>query len=201
MARDRDRDRDDDESDRWADDELPDANSPISAARLARAKARVKAPAIVLIIHAALMFLTAGYNTFSLAVDPVAKFKADREKAENDPALPAEQKKAMKDVYDFMQPGVELLPVILPVSIGVGVVVGALTLFGAVSLLKLSSSGMAKLAAGLAIVPCFGGCCLLGIGGGIWSFSAMKDADVKAAFAAGGKAVSARDDRDDRGDE
>ena len=189
MARDRDDDR--------FDDEMDEPAGPLTAARLKRAKYRVKVPAIILIVHAVLGLLGTVYNVVYLAMDPVAQFKKQRDEAENNPQMPADQKKMMKEIYDMMQPGIDALPTLLPVMIGLGVIVEALTLIGAVSMLKLSSSGMAKLGSALAIVPCFGGCCLLGIGGGIWSFSAMADPDVKAAFAAGGKLPVGRDDRGD----
>ena len=185
MARDRDDDRFDDEFDETA--------GPLTAARLKRAKDRVKAPAIILIVHAVLGLLGTVYNVVYLAMDPVAQFKKQRDEAENNPQLRAEQKKMMKEIYDIMQPGIDVLPTLLPVMIGLGVIVETLTLIGAVSLLKLSSSGMAKLGSALAIIPCFGGCCLIGIGGGIWAFSAMRDPDVKAAFAAGGKLPTVTD--------
>ena len=187
MARDRDDDR--------FDDEMDDTAGPLTAARLKRAKDRVKAPAIILIVHAVLGLLGTVYGMTQLAVDPVAQVKQERAKAEAN--MNAQQQQQVKGFYDFLETFMEYYAKSLPGLIGMGVIGGLLTLIGAISLLKLSSSGMAKLGSALAIIPCFGGCCLLGIGGGIWSFSAMADPDVKAAFAAGGKLPVGRDDRGD----
>ena len=66
--------------------------------------------------------------------------------------------------------------------------------------MRLSSRGLARLASILGIlsvVGCGSGCCLIGLGGGIWSLVAMSDPDVKAAFAAGGKAIGTLADSDD----
>ncbi len=192
MARDRDRD-----DDRF-DDEMDETAGPLTAARLKKAKDRVKAPAIILIVHAVLGLLGTVYAITQLAVDPVAQVKQERAKAEAN--MNAQQQQQVKGIYDGLEAFMEYYAKALPALIGMGVVVGLLTLIGAVSMLKLSGSGMAKLSAVLgilSIVCCGSGCCLVGLMGGIWSFSAMGDPDVKAAFAAGGKLPVGRDDRGD----
>ncbi len=176
------RDADDD---RWADDDLPDPVAPLTPAQLKRAKARVFSPVALLVIHGALGLLGAVYGLTQLAVDPVAQMKQERAEAEAN--MTAQQRQDVAPLYDALELGVGYYVKALPVLIGFGLVFDTLVLIGAVSLLKFSSRGLAKLGAGLACLPCFGGCCLIGLGGGVWSFAAMRDPDVVAAFAAGGK--------------
>jgi hypothetical protein len=191
MARDRMRDE--------FDDDLPARGPlPLTPARLARARSRVKAPAVLLIVHAILGLLFTAYGVTQLGKDQAAEFRRERAKAEAN--MNAEQREQLKDFYDGMEKVMEGYGQALPVLVGLSVVVSLLTLLGAVSMLRLSSGGLSKLAALLGIlsvVGCGSGCCLLGLAGGIWSFVAMADPDVKAAFAAGGQAALGRDDDSD----
>lgn len=176
---------------RWADDDLPDPAAQLTAAQLQRAKARVLGPAVLLIVHATLGMLGAVYGVTQLAVDPVAQVKQERAKAEVD--MTAQQREQVKPLYDGLELGLGYYVKALPALIGVSFVFEMLILIGAVSLLTFSNRGLAKLGAGLACVPCFG-CCLIGLGGGLWSFSAFRDPDVAASFAAGGKLPLTPDD-------
>ena len=89
-------------------------------------------------------------------------------------------------------PGVdpELARIIQMVSYGpigiatklIGMAVGALILFGAIRMQKLTSHGLAMTAAIVAIVPCFSPCCLLGIPFGIWALVVLSRPEVRSQF-------------------
>jgi hypothetical protein len=60
----------------------------------------------------------------------------------------------------------------------------AITIFGGMRMLKLTSYGLAVFASVLAAIPCISpmGCCGIGEGAGIWSFVVLMNADVRSAF-------------------
>jgi len=78
-----------------------------------------------------------------------------------------------------LPPGAE--PVIYIAAAGLGLLVSALIMIGAIKMKNLSSYGFAMTASILAMLPC-SACCLLGIPFGIWSLVVLNDPDVKAAF-------------------
>jgi hypothetical protein len=57
-----------------------------------------------------------------------------------------------------------------------------LTFFGALKMRKLENFGLSMAAAIIAIIPCFGPCCCLGIPVGIWSLVVLNKPEVKSAF-------------------
>jgi hypothetical protein len=71
-------------------------------------------------------------------------------------------------------------------------VLGGLTLYGALKMRKLQAWGLAMTVSILAIVASFGACCMVSFLGivqvgialpfGIWATIALNDADVKASF-------------------
>lgn len=151
---------------------------------LAEAKKAVSTPAILLIIHAILGLLGVVYAAVTLAMgNPADEFRKQREIEENRPGLDANQKAVLKKTYDAMEPFMDAYGKALPAIIGVGLVVNLLTLIGAFKMKNLSSPGFAKFACILGIIPCFGGCCLIGIIGGFMGFSALGKPNVKAALA------------------
>ena len=113
------------------DDELPERGSrPLTQAGLARARSKVKGPAIILIVHAVLGLLGTGYAAVQLAVDPVAQFKQQRADAEAN--MNAQQKQDLKGFYDSMEKFMGGYAQALPFIVGLGVVASLLTLVGAV---------------------------------------------------------------------
>ena len=58
----------------------------------------------------------------------------------------------------------------------------AFVIFGALQMQKLQSYGLAIAATIVAMIPCFGPCCCIGIPIGIWSLIVLMDANVKASF-------------------
>ena len=57
-----------------------------------------------------------------------------------------------------------------------------LTFFGALKMKNLENFGLSMAAAIIAIIPCFGPCCCLGIPVGIWSLVVLNKPEVKSAF-------------------
>lgn len=64
----------------------------------------------------------------------------------------------------------------------IGLVIAGVMIFGAMKMRNLQLWGFSLAAAILAIIPCFGCCCLIGMPIGIWATVILFDADVKAAF-------------------
>ena len=64
----------------------------------------------------------------------------------------------------------------------IGLVVGALILFGAIKMKNLESYGLAMTASIIAMIPCVSPCCLLGLPLGIWAVVVLNNPEVKSAF-------------------
>jgi hypothetical protein len=63
-----------------------------------------------------------------------------------------------------------------------GIVMDTLAIVGAISMLRVSSFGLAMTGAIVSSIPCASPCCFLGIPFGIWALVVLNDADVRAAF-------------------
>lgn len=63
-----------------------------------------------------------------------------------------------------------------------GMLVGALIIYGAIQMRRLRSHTLALVASGLALVPCVGPCCCVTLPFGIWSLIVLMDPDVKYVF-------------------
>lgn len=61
-------------------------------------------------------------------------------------------------------------------------VLGGITFFGGLKMKNLESYGLAMAASIIAIIPCFGSCCCIGIPIGIWSLIVLNKPEVKSAF-------------------
>ena len=61
-------------------------------------------------------------------------------------------------------------------------VASGFTILGGVKLLKLRGYGLAMAGAIMAMIPCVGGCFLLGLPFGIWAMVVLMKPEVKAAF-------------------
>ena len=57
-----------------------------------------------------------------------------------------------------------------------------LTFFGALKMKNLENFGLSMAASIIAIIPCFGPCCCIGIPVGIWSLVVLNKPEVKSAF-------------------
>jgi hypothetical protein len=145
--------------------------------RIARAK--VSIPSIGLIVVGALALLgTMSGFLFLLVVDK----QVDQaiQQIENNPNIPAQQK---KDQVDFLNTYRDLVKAYGPAYYAMGGVVGVIVLVGGLRMRVLGSPGLVYISALLAMLP-FGGCCILGLGFGIWAFVAMMSPEVKAGYAA-----------------
>jgi hypothetical protein len=79
----------------------------------------------------------------------------------------------------------------IPMFVGgtVGTIIAAISIVGAVVITiggmrmrNLENYGLSMTAAILALIPCFGPCCLLGIPIGIWALITLSDNTVRIAF-------------------
>lgn len=59
---------------------------------------------------------------------------------------------------------------------------GAFTIFGALKMRKLEGYGLAMAASIVAMLPCVGPCCCIGLPAGIWAIVTLNKPEVKAAF-------------------
>jgi hypothetical protein len=64
----------------------------------------------------------------------------------------------------------------------VAFILSVIVLFGAMKMKRLENYGFAMAAAIIAMIPCIGPCCILGLPFGIWALVVLSDGPVKAAF-------------------
>lgn len=64
----------------------------------------------------------------------------------------------------------------------IGIIVGAVILFGAMKMKNCQSWTFSLIASILAMIPCLSPCCCLGLPVGIWALIVLMDKNVKAAF-------------------
>jgi hypothetical protein len=62
------------------------------------------------------------------------------------------------------------------------IVVGGLSIFGAVQMRNLQSYGMAMTGSILSMIPCLAPCCISGLPLGIWAIIVLNKPEVKSAF-------------------
>ncbi len=185
MARDRfddDENRDDrDEDDRDYRDDRRNERRPEDV--MAIAKAKVKAPAILMLIAGIVTVLLLGYSVVMAATtDQLADFQKQRQETENDPKLDANAKQQIKQINDFTEQIVTPLFKFQPVLWAFSGLLALTSIVGAIKLMNLSGSGWARTGAILNLTSCLGGCCLIGLPAGIWVLIVLNNADVKAAM-------------------
>jgi hypothetical protein len=152
---------------------------------IARARARVQVPAILLIVIGGLAILLNVFNLINLPnlgpqLDEQLTAQSDR--IDQDAQLTADQKKQQKDMLRQIFEAIKSFA--LPFYL-VNLVVAGVVLLGGVKMLTLSSRGLAITGSVLAMIPIINGCCcVLGLPVGIWALVALGNADVKAGFAA-----------------
>ena len=159
-----------------------DENQPHSNDEVIQiAKARVKVPAIGLIVTGIIVFVLIPLgvvNYFTLLPSQFEQAKKDL--AKNQGKNPDADKIA-NDVLDIYEKG---LKVALPIMWVVGGVTAALTIIAGMKLKNLQSPGLVKFGSIISMIPCVSGCCVLGLIFGIWSLTTMGQPEVKAGFAA-----------------
>lgn len=70
-----------------------------------------------------------------------------------------------------------------------GLILNGVTLFAGLKMRNLQSYGLCIAGSVLALLPCGGFCCCLGLAVGIWSLVTLSREDVKAAFQAASSGV------------
>lgn len=185
MARDRFDDADDrdsrDEDDRDYRDDPRNARRPEDV--IAIAKAKVKAPAILMLIAGIVTVLLLGYSVVMVATtDQLADFQKQRQETENDPKLDANAKQQLKQVNDITEQIMVPLFKFQPVLLAFSGLLALTSIVGAIKLINLSGSGWARTGAILNLISCLGGCCLIGLPAGIWVLIVLGNPDVKAAM-------------------
>lgn len=139
------------------------------------ARAAVGTPAIFLMVlsglHLLLVMCGLGSNILALAgVMPRQDFST----------LPPEMQQYRELLETMSNPATAI------VQNFVGLIMGAVVLFGALQMRNLGSYGLAMAAAIIAIIPCTSPCCcLIGMPVGIWALTVLMRPEVKAAFGAG----------------
>ncbi len=193
-----------DREDRWGDDLDDDRGRRGDGAPegvIRRARAKVGGPAIGLIVTGVLSLISVAIGLVQvLVVGLGAQFDEQRKKIDQDPNMPAEQKAQMKD---FLNNYEKILTTALPAIYLVASVVGIITIVGGVKMRNLRGRGLAMTGSILSMIPCFSGCCIVGLPVGIWVLVVLSNPDVKAGFAAmaagSDRAVDLDRGRDDLG--
>jgi hypothetical protein len=90
-------------------------------------------------------------------------------------------------LFNNFQQGQQLFPMGIGIGINVvssiiSLVISGLMIYGGLQMMHLRSYALAMTAAILAIIPCFGACCLWDLPIGIWAVVILAQGDVQAAF-------------------
>lgn len=169
-------DRDDDRRDDGYDDRPRPRRGDVAAA-----KDKLRGPAIGLIVTGVFGLLFTALNVLGHGNVP-AQIEEQVRQVENNPGIPADQKKAQVDM--LRQIGNAVTNIGLPVY-GLNGLVALAVLAGGVLMLKLSGRGLSYLAAVLAMLPVVNGCCcVIGLPFGIWALIALGNPVVKDGYAA-----------------
>jgi hypothetical protein len=128
----------------------------------------VKLPAIFLIIVGGIGVLAALVGIVQAAA---GTSQAQMQQLLSDPNLPP----ALRSVMGGAQ-GVGIIGNIFML------LAGGLQIFGGVKMMQLRSFGLAMAASIVALIPCWGSCCCIGIPVGIWALIVLNKPEVKTAF-------------------
>lgn len=128
----------------------------------AAAAARVKGPAIALIVIAALGIL-------GQLLSMLANLAGMR-------SMPSDLPPQYERWVTMMSGGLGVLATVVALAIG------GLIIYGAMKMMSLENYGLAMAASIVAMVPCLSPCCCLGLPVGIWALVVLSNAEVKAAF-------------------
>ncbi|XXF79573.1 hypothetical protein P2318_07395 [Myxococcaceae bacterium GXIMD 01537] len=123
----------------------------------------VNIPAILLMVTGGIMALSGLWGLVAPAKDMSAVL--------DDPNFPEQ----LRPMFEFLGSGAGRATNLLPVALG------GLVFFGGLKMRQLQSRGLAMAASIVALIPCFG-CCCLGLPVGIWSLIVLSKPEVKAAF-------------------
>jgi len=135
---------------------------------LERTRSAVNAPALALMIVAGLGALFALYTMFA---GNSQVFDALKPLVANNPQALEQLEQAQSRSGGIQWRGL------------INVAIAGFVLFGALQMRQVKSYGLAMAASIVALVPCLGPCCCLGIPFGIWSLVVLAKPEVKAGFA------------------
>ena len=168
-----------DEGDDRRDDEPERDRDPRRA--IARARSQVMTPAILLIVTGALGLILAVLGLIQSG-QIAAQFDEQIDQVEKNPGIPADQKKAQKEMLTNIRD--VMVPAAMPLY-AVNALIAAIVLFGGLKLRSLSGRGLVIAGSVLSMIPIVNGCCcLLGLPAGIWALIVLARPEVKAGFAA-----------------
>lgn len=138
--------------------------TPENAGKVASVASEVNAPAIALMIVSALAIVV-GLIGFAGDAYLVQSGMIDRLEAASD------------------EPGSEYGSLLTRTIWGIGLVVASsFVFFGAFQMKRLKDHGIARFAAVVAMIPCVGPCCFLGIPFGFWALVVLNKPEVCKAF-------------------
>jgi len=129
---------------------------------VAAATARVKGPAITLIVVTALGIL----GQLIWTVLNLAGMRS----------MPANLPPEFDRFSGVLSGGLGVVGLVVTLAIG------GLRIFGAMKMMSLQNYGLAMAASIIVMVPCLSPCCCLGLPAGIWAIVVLANAEVKAAF-------------------
>lgn len=153
---------------------------PSNERAIRAAKGAVMIPAIGLILIGAIGLISMAYGLVQFPnIDK--SFDESIKQIENDPKMPAAQK---KETIDMLNQARDLTKAVgIPCNVVNGLI-SLLILVAGVKLMNLGSPLLVKFGAVLSFIPFLGGCCFLGLLFGIWALVVMSKPEVKAGFAA-----------------
>lgn len=164
---------------------------------LAEVRSRVKGPATTMLVFAILSLVLAPISAINFFTLP-AQMEEQRKQIDNNPGMPADQKKQMKEFFTMYE---RIILQVLPFSIGLQVIVGIISIIGSLKMLNMKSWGWGMGTAVLNIISIGHGCCCLTLPIGIWAVVVLLKPEVKAGFAEAARRGQGRDYRSDADDE
>lgn len=169
-------------------DDRPDDRDPVPPAGGAadRARARVAAPAILMLLNAVLGILLWGGLTAVSVAAPTWQIDAMRKFLAGQPETP-ERKDAenkLQEAEDQIKANPASAQASAAAQGGVLMLLNAIALFGALRMRSLGSYGWGLAASILSLVPIATGCVCTGMPFGLWGLIVLLNAEVKAGFTA-----------------
>lgn len=142
--------------------------TPDMGAGGSNARDQVSTPAILLMVVGG---LTVAAALFGVVQNLMGTNAAQMDQLMSNPQLP----QGFKSIMGGMTKGGIFLNLL---ELGLG----AVTAFGGLKMKNLENYGLAMAASIIAVIPCIGSCCCLGIPVGIWSLIVLNKPEVKAGF-------------------
>jgi hypothetical protein len=148
---------------------VPAYQPPLAGAPASDAVASmVKPPAIGILVTGAL-------NALMALAGIVMNLLGVNKGQQVPPGLPPQYEQMLKAYIEFM----EKFGVVINFA---ALAVAGVVILGAIRMLQLRSHGVVLAGIILAMLPCFSGCCCIGIPFGIWALVVLNKPEVKASF-------------------